>query len=82
MSDRFTRISNDLMGAIPYFKFNGTQFRILFCIIRYTYGFNRESHTFSLSFLSEATGIHKQLCRRWGCDLLQRVQSESRSVAS
>lgn len=64
MSDRFTRISNDLMDAIPYFKFNGTQFRILFCIIRYTYGFNRESHKFSLSFLSEATGIHKQQIKR------------------
>ena len=72
MSDRFTRISNDLMDAIPYFKFNGTQFRILFCIIRYTYGFNRESHKFSLSFLSAATGIHKQQIKRELDNLIEK----------
>ena len=60
----FTSIANELMDAIPQYKFNGTQFRILFVVLRYTYGFQRKSHELSLTFLANKTGIHKQQIKR------------------
>ena len=62
--DQFTRISNELMEAIPMFKLNGTQLRILLVVLRYTYGFQRKSHELSLSFISNSTGAHKQQIKR------------------
>jgi phage replication O-like protein O len=62
--DKFTKISNELMESIPKYKFNGTQLRILFVIIRYTYGFNRKEADLSLTFISKATGAHKEQIKR------------------
>ena len=60
----FTRIANELMEVIPLYKFNGTQFRILFVVLRYTYGFQRKSHELSLTFIADSTGMHKQQIKR------------------
>jgi phage replication O-like protein O len=60
----FTSIANELMEAMPQYKFNGTQFRILFVVLRYTYGFQRKSHELSLTFLANKTGIHKHQIKR------------------
>jgi len=60
----YTRIANELMEVIPLYKFNGTQFRILFVVLRYTYGFQRKSHELSLTFIADSTGIHKQQIKR------------------
>jgi phage replication O-like protein O len=60
----FTRIANELMENIPYFKFNGTQLRLLLVIFRYTYGFSRKSHELSISYLITATGIHREQVKR------------------
>ena len=60
----FTRIANELMEVIPLYKFNGTQFRILFVVLRYTYGFQRKSHKLSLTFIADSTGMHKQQIKR------------------
>jgi phage replication O-like protein O len=62
--DQFTKISNELMEAIPLYKFNGTQLRLLIAIIRYTYGFSRKEWELSLSFLAKSTGIHKEQVKR------------------
>lgn len=70
--DQFTKISNELMEVIPTFKFNGTQFRILFVVLRYTYGFQRKSHELSLTFLSNSTGIHKQPVKRAVDELIEK----------
>lgn len=56
----FTRIANELMEAIYGTGFNGTQFKIVLCIIRYTYGFKRKSHDLSISFISKATGVSRR----------------------
>ncbi|MBD0381234.1 replication protein [Paenibacillus sedimenti] len=53
--DRYTKIANELLEQVPKFKFNGTQLRIILVVWRYTYGFRRKSHEFSLNFLAEAT---------------------------
>jgi phage replication O-like protein O len=62
--DQFTRIANELMEAIPAFKLNGTQLRILFVVLRYTYGFQRKSHELSLRFIADSIGVHKQQVKR------------------
>lgn len=56
----YTRIANELLEAIYSTRFNGTQFKILLCIIRYTYGFKRKSHNLSIGFISKATGVSKR----------------------
>lgn len=60
----FTSIANEIMEKIPQYKFNGTQFRILMVVWRYTYGFHRLSHAFSLTFLHQATGMSRDSIKR------------------
>jgi phage replication O-like protein O len=62
--DKYTRISNELMEQLPFFKFNGTQLRLLLIVIRFTYGFCRKEWELSLKFLSNATGLHKEQVKR------------------
>lgn len=59
LEDGYTRIANELMEQVPRFKLNGTQLRIILVIWRYTYGFKRKSHEFSISFLAEALDTSK-----------------------
>lgn len=60
----YTRIANELLEQISKFKFNGTEFRIIMVVWRYTYGFNRKSHPLSTSFISEAVGIENSRVRK------------------
>lgn len=64
LEDGFTRIANEILEVVSKVKLNGTQFKILLTIWRYTYGFNRKSSEFSLNFLSEATNSNKQQVKR------------------
>ncbi len=56
----YTKIANEILERMALTKLSPTQFRLIFVIWRYTYGFNRKDHEMSLSFLAEATGVHKQ----------------------
>jgi phage replication O-like protein O len=58
--DKFTKISNELLDQVPKFKLNGSQFRIILVVWRYTYGFNRKDAELAVSFLEEATGIARR----------------------
>ncbi|KZZ82518.1 replication protein [Bacillus sp. SJS] len=60
----FTKVSNEILEALARVKLSPTQYRLLFVIWRYTFGFNREEHDLSLSFLSEATGCDKRQIQR------------------
>ena len=64
LEDGYTRIANEILEVVSKAKFNGTQYKILITIWRYTYGFNRKEGEFSLSFLSEATNCNKQQVKR------------------
>lgn len=64
LEDGYTRIANGLLDEAAKRKFSGSQFRIILVIWRYTYGFHRKSHYFSLTFLSEQTGLNKDLIKR------------------
>ena len=60
LENGYTRIANELLEQIILYKLNATQLKIVLTIIRYTYGFNRKSHSLSLTFISKATGISKR----------------------
>ncbi|MFD0710591.1 conserved phage C-terminal domain-containing protein [Paenibacillus sp. GCM10027626] len=79
--DKYTKIANELMEQVPRFKFNGTQFRIILVIWRYTYGFGRKSSDFSVSYIAEATDINERQIERELKVLIQKnvvhVVSES-----
>lgn len=60
----FTRIANELLEQISKFKFNGTEFRIIMIVWRYTYGFNRKGHALSTSFISEAICMDNSRVRK------------------
>lgn len=60
----YMRIANEIVEAIMQAGLNGTQFRIVLAIWRYTYGFNRKSHNISLAFLEKVTGLYKRQIQR------------------
>jgi phage replication O-like protein O len=62
--DKFTRIANEILDVISKTKFNGTQFRIVMTVWRYTYGFNRKQHFMSEKFIQEYTNIPKRQIQR------------------
>ena len=64
LEDGFTRIANEILDHLMKTRLNGTQNSIIQCVIRNTYGFQRKSHEMALSFISNATGIHKDLIKR------------------
>lgn len=54
-----TDIANELLEAIYSSNFNGTEYAILLCVLRYTYGFHRKEHSLSINFIAKATNKHK-----------------------
>lgn len=64
LEDGFTRTANEILDHLMKQRLNGTQHCIIYCVIRNTYGFQRKSHALSLTFISNATGIHKDLIKR------------------
>ena len=64
LENGYTRIANEILENIAKTKLNGTQFKIVMVIWRYTYGFCRKEHEFSLSFLSQATDTNKNQIKR------------------
>lgn len=72
LEDGFTRISNEIMSKLAVTKLNGTQFRILMVVFRFTYGYSRKSHSLSESFISDKTGINKRQIKRELASLIER----------
>jgi len=60
----YTMIANEIFEAMAKVKLSPTQYRILFVVWRYTYGFKRCEHELSLSFISTATGCDKRQIQR------------------
>ena len=70
LENGYTRVANEILEIMAKTKFSPTQYRIIFVVWRYTYGFQRKSHDLSLTFLSEATG----------CDLRQLQRELKRLI--
>ena len=60
----YTKLPNDTIENLAKLPLNGTQFRIILVVIRYTLGFQRGEHSLSETFLANATGIHKKQIQR------------------
>ncbi|QDZ80164.1 replication protein [Priestia megaterium] len=58
-SNTFTKVGNDILENIVKFKLNGTQLRIIMTIWRYTYGYQRNSHELSISFIANSLKVDK-----------------------
>lgn len=56
----YTPVANEILDQIIKLPLNGTQFRLLITVWRYTYGFSRKEHELSESFIAKATGISKR----------------------
>lgn len=68
----YTAICNELMEVLAKAKLNGTQFRILYCILRYTYGFQEKEHEFSLNFLAKSIDCNYCQTKRGLSDLIDK----------
>jgi phage replication O-like protein O len=68
----YTKIANKILERLALTKLSPIQYRLIFVIWRYTYGFSRKEHTFSLSFLSEATKYDQRQLQRELAKLEQR----------
>ncbi|MGG3920985.1 replication protein [Geobacillus thermodenitrificans] len=64
LDNGFTRIANEILENIYSRKFTANQLIVILVIWRYTYGFQRKEHVFSLSFLAEVTGIDRKAVKR------------------
>lgn len=54
----YTAIANEILDHLYKQSLNGTELKVVMCILRYTFGFRRKSHKLSASFIA-----------RWGnCD--------------
>jgi phage replication O-like protein O len=59
----FTAIANEIMEKLYSIPLSGSEYRILFCIIRKTYGWNKKADKISLSQLVTETKLsRKQVC--------------------
>lgn len=56
----YTAIANEIIEQLVKRPLNGTQWRIVAVIWRYTYGFSRREHRISESFIVKATGISRR----------------------
>jgi phage replication O-like protein O len=72
LEDGYTRIANEILEQAARHRFNGTQFRILLIVWRYTYGYRRKEADFSLSFLAEAIGAARSQVDRELTALIER----------
>jgi phage replication O-like protein O len=72
LENGYTKIANEILERMALTKLSPIQYRLIFVIWRYTYGFNRKEHTFSLSFLSEATKYDQRQLQRELAKLEQR----------
>ena len=49
----FTRIANELLEVLAFSTLPGLQLSIIMYVMRYTFGFNRKSHSLSLGFIAK-----------------------------
>jgi len=64
LENGYTKIANEILEHLALTKLSPIQYRLIFVIWRYTYGFNRKEHTLSLSFLSKATNYDQRQLQR------------------
>lgn len=72
LEDGYTRLANEILEQIMKISLNGTQFRLVLAIWRYTYGFRRKTHTLSITFLAKAINASRSQVDRELTTLIDR----------
>lgn len=72
LEDGYTRIANEILEQAARHRLNGTQFRLLMIIWRYTYGYRRKEAEFTLPFLADAIGASRSQVHRELTALIER----------
>lgn len=67
-----TRIANEILEQIMKTNLNGSQFRLVLAIWRYTYGFQRKQHEMSISFLAKLIDASRSQVDRELTTLIER----------
>jgi len=64
LEDGFTRIANEILDALMRTKFSANQSRMIWCVIRKTYGYGKKDDWIALSQFEALTGITRpHICR-------------------
>lgn len=66
-----TRIANELLEAIIRYPFNGGEFKIVFAIIRKTYGWSKKESAISYGLLTIFTELDKRYIKKVVKSLIQ-----------
>jgi phage replication O-like protein O len=72
LENGYTPIANVLLEQMAKIRLSPTQYRLIFAIWRYTYGFKRKEHELSLAFLANLTGCDKRQIQRELRDLSEK----------
>ncbi|MDQ0876787.1 phage replication O-like protein O [Paenibacillus sp. V4I3] len=72
LENGYTAIANVVLEQLYQTKLNATQHRIVLAVLRFTYGFKRKSHAFSMGFLSKAVDGDRRQVQRELKKLLDR----------
>lgn len=56
LENGYTMLSNEILEKVYQSDFNATQLDIILLLLRYTYGFNRETAPLSITFISNGIG--------------------------
>jgi phage replication O-like protein O len=64
LENGYTRLANEILENMARIKLSPTQYRLIFVIWRYTYGYGRKERDLSLNFLVKATGCDKRQIQR------------------
>ncbi len=61
----YTGIANEIMDKLCELKLSGSQWQIIMCVFRATYGWNKKEDYISLSQFEQKTGISRQeICKK------------------
>ena len=70
--DRFIRVPTEVLEALLCQRLSGAQWRIIFWVIRHTYGWNRPSAPFTWYRIAKELGMSRPALYRAGQALLAR----------
>ena len=59
LENGYTRIAHELLEQIVSADFSGAEFKILFAIVRQTYGYQKRSAPISMLQFSQMCGLHE-----------------------
>ncbi len=87
LENGYLRIANELLDALGRINLNGTEFKVVLCVLRFTYGFNRKSHKLSTAFIARwcscsVPTVKRAVKRLSDLGIIVSLNAESKGVTS